>query len=148
MKTLFFIIALFSVQFLSAATINLVNDTGYDLTARILGADGVKLGEIVIKSQYTYAWTDTFEVPGYGQRTPDQQKYHSQQPYTVEWYCMNGKRRSYCLRVQHGATVRAKECTFEQRCATKKPGYTPNPPPEGQELYTPPKVPSAEQPHP
>lgn len=144
MKSIFFTSFIIGMGKLAAAMLTLINDTEYDLKVKIMGSSGMELAEMVIQSQFNYKWTDTF---GYSSHfgtgnMHDEHMVASHQPYTVSWYCMNGNRYSYCNKVKPESTVRAKHCLLDQRCAPTKPPPGPYPnQPEGQELYTPPKVP-------
>ncbi len=109
---LFFASLLFSEA--SAGSIKLLNDSAYQLRARIQSADGSYLGEMVLGSNETASWNGSSgEISYYGQ---------SQTPYRVNWYCLGGEDSIFSVNesVNSGSTVTAMGGTGARSCPPKK----------------------------
>lgn len=114
--------------FLQAATVRLMNDSQFLLTAVIYAADGTELGSTVVPPEQTSTWSDEeYSDDSSGDQfkhfgTPslsEQDASYSQTPYTVIWSCPDGTQFSTCQDVATGATVTAQGCGGSHYC--KKP---------------------------
>ncbi len=83
---------------LFAGSVTLFNDSPFKLRAAILSATGVNLGEVVLSPQHRVVWSDnqTSSMVGY-----------SDTPYSVIWYCLEGKEYGIWTNVSVGSFVTA-----------------------------------------
>jgi hypothetical protein len=107
----------FFIICLEAESVRLFNDSAYDLRAVIRGADNSFLGEMIIRSQNSTTWYNTYGP--YESRTPVQ-KIRSQTPYKVVWYCLNGEQFSMCDTVATGGVAVALSCLGPRTCRSKE----------------------------
>lgn len=101
-----------------AGSIQLINNTSYDLKAVISGNDNSQLGEVVIgKNSFVY-WSDIPGERGYLGKPQDINKNspYSRSPYRVVWLCMNGSEFAICEVVHTASQVTAKQCPGPQMC--------------------------------
>ncbi len=101
---------------LEAASLQLQNETHHPLRAVILGADGSRLGEVVVQAQKTIRWNST------PIDTPPQGPSKSITPMTVQWFCEDGE--VYCVSsdATGGALIRTSLCDGKKVCKEKKEG--------------------------
>jgi len=121
-KMVFFSLLISVTSLAVANSLQLKNDSPYQLRAVVRGNDGSYLGEMIIKSQDVGIWSDNaygavpFDEWGAVDRTTT--------PYTVLWYCMKGDSYSVNTLVPTGALVSAQfgEGNRECRPNSKKEG--------------------------
>ena len=92
-----------------ANSVNLFNDSSYQLKATIYDASGTMLGEFVLNPRDATEWSDD---ENFGAEST----YASQTPYTVNWYCMSGGAYGVCNNVAAGSIVTAQSCGGTQEC--------------------------------
>jgi len=98
-KGIFLLLTIFPCLCFSAS-LRLMNDSAFKLTAVILGADGTNLATVNLRPQETYQWfmnTDVFSSLNYQIITP----------YTVIWYCQEGGEFGVQGNIEQAATISA-----------------------------------------
>lgn len=115
MRGKLFIILFMIPLLVNAASIKLINDTEYDLTAILRGKSGVLLGEIFVKSFYTEEWTYNASL----YETPPKGGINDFTPITVNWMCMGGKVYAVCENAIPGMEITANECEGSHWCEPK-----------------------------
>lgn len=113
---------LFFVVYLEAESVRLFNDSAYDLRAVIRGADNSFLGEMIIRSQNSTTWYNTYGP--YQSRAPVQE-IRSQTPYKVIWYCLSGEQFAICDTVATGGAAVALSCLGPRTCKSKRQDNAP-----------------------
>ena len=93
-----------------AASITIVNDSPYTLTAVITAANGDAVGKVTISSQHQVQW-QTYNLKG---------SRFSETPYTVVFSCENGDQFGVVSYVQPGAYVSARSAVGNQTCRPPK----------------------------
>jgi len=131
MHRLFFLMIFCWGMQLKAASLQLINDTPYDLQAQIYTADGTLLGTETIKTEESASWNSSFA----GYTAP----MNSQTPYTVAWSCTGNAEEGFYSRsdpVGTGSTVIASQGNGAKTCTMKKKKKSSenNPPSTGQQM--------------
>lgn len=109
MRKAFFTACFFAFLSVSSfASVALFNDSPFTLKAVAVTANGMNIGEVVVKPQETKVIND----PEGGSNPTDPQQQPLPQnpntavtPYTVFWYCSDGSSYSTCQNVGAGAMV-------------------------------------------
>jgi len=104
----FFCLPLFS------NSVTLFNDSAFKLNATVLSATGDNQGTFTILPQHQLTWQDSYSG---GQA-------FSQTPYTVIWYCENGKEFGIVTNVGAGAFVSANSSFGDRICPIPKQNST------------------------
>ena len=125
---------LFLTIYTRAESVRLFNDSPYDLRAVIRGADNTFLGEMLIRSQNSTTWYNTY---GPYQSTVPIQENRSQTPYKVVWYCLSGEQFAMCDTIATGGAAVALSCLGPRTCRSKKKPNDNSPEQEYQELPPP-----------
>lgn len=112
----------FVILYLEAESVRLFNNSAYDLRAVVRGADGSFLGEMLIRSQNSTTWYNTYGP--YESRVPIQET-RSQTPYAVVWYCLSGEQFAVCDTVATGGAVEALSCLGPRTCRARKEDNSP-----------------------
>lgn len=102
-------ILIFAQGMCFANSINLFNDSPYQLKATIYDANGMMLGEFVLNERDATEWSDD---QNFGTESADA----SQSPYSVNWFCINGGSYGMCTNVASGSVVTAQSCGGAQEC--------------------------------
>ncbi|MGL4540580.1 MAG: hypothetical protein ACRCU0_06365 [Candidatus Rhabdochlamydia sp.] len=113
---------LFGTSYVGAESVKLFNNSTYDLRAVVRGADGSFLGEMLIRSQNSTTWYNTYGP--YQSRVPIQET-RSQTPYSVVWYCLSGEQFAICDTVATGGSVEALSCLGPRTCRARRNDNTP-----------------------
>lgn len=121
----FLLLVLFTATTAFAGSIRLKNNSNEKLRVIVDSVDGAHLGEVLIDSQQTLTWTDTYgyKTNNRGAKKSLQQADSSITPYTVSWYCMSGGPYSVCTDVAVGSLVMADSCDGLRACKGKKASY-------------------------
>lgn len=127
MKRFALILFLIVGAYLNAATINLINDSNYQLRAVIRGPEGHVLGEIVIAAKQASYWSNNYGRSGQVHE-PD----YLHTPYSVTWFCMGGDEFSACGAISQGSNT----YVYAMRCQGKWTCNGVPEQPEGQEPST------------
>ena len=116
-----FFVFLLSVQGFSS--VYLYNDTPFVLTAKVIAANGVNVGEKALQPQQLSYLEDQLgsSDPVNTQQQHFQNYKDSLTPYTVFWYCKEGALYSTCEDQASGATVMASVCSGSKYCKPPKP---------------------------
>ena len=101
--------------FLFAGSVTMLNDSPFQLKATILSAQGDNLGSVTIMPTHQITWQDSWTS---GQT-------FSETPYSVIWYCMEGREYGIATNVGSGALVTATGSEGPRICPVRK-----NPPPQ------------------
>ncbi|MCP5492305.1 MAG: hypothetical protein H7A40_04615 [Chlamydiales bacterium] len=101
-------------------SVTLFNDSAFKLQATVLSATGENQGTFTILPQHQLTWQDSYSG---GQS-------FSQTPYTVIWYCENGKEFGIVTNVGAGAFVSANSSDGYRICPIPKQNTTPGQPQE------------------
>ena len=96
---------------LFAGSVTLFNDSPFKLKAVILSATGENLGEVILSPQHRIVWSDNqrSSIVGY-----------SDTPYSVIWYCPQGKEYGIWTNVSVGAFITASGSDGLRICPTPK----------------------------
>ncbi len=132
MRFLFYVALSMMCTLLHAGSVRLINNSSYDLRAVIRGSDGSYLGEVVVPAQNSISWQDSYGSVGQS-RGPNAQMesgYRSKTPYSVLWYCMDGKDYGLCDTVSTGAVVLSQGCAGARQCNPPKKNKYPTTPGE------------------
>ena len=113
-------VALMSMGWLSADSINLFNDSPYMLNAIIYDANGTVMGEFTLNTRDANEWSNNDQNFG------TESMYASQTPYTVKWSCTSGMAYGSCDNVAAGSTVTAQGCGGDQECTEAKSNKSTN----------------------
>ncbi|KPK33209.1 MAG: hypothetical protein AMS24_01825 [Chlamydiae bacterium SM23_39] len=109
---------IFSLLFKSlfAYSLFLINDSPFQLTAIIQGANGMFLGQEILQAGEQKQWSTDIK------RTEIKEIYNAQfslTPFTVIWKCSYEGYYSICTEISPGATVRANFCLGSKTCTPK-----------------------------
>ncbi len=104
----------FSVGF--SASLYLINDAIFELTAEIQSADGTFLDSVLLKPNEKFRWS-TDRV---GSRSRMPQAVSSLTPFIVIWKCPQKGNYSVCSSVSTGSTVISSVCIGSYRCRTRE----------------------------
>ncbi|MBX9922755.1 MAG: hypothetical protein K2Y01_01465 [Rhabdochlamydiaceae bacterium] len=101
------------------------NDTAFQLKARIIGANGVVIGEKLVDAQKLMYLEDQIGSSDPVSKDVDakfQNYKNSVTPYNVYWYCAEGEGELFavCSGVATGATVSATGCLGSCSCKPPK----------------------------
>lgn len=110
---LFFFLSCLS---LDGASLFLVNDSPYTLTAVVHGADGRTLGTVTLNPGEQNGWSATYD------RTNLDEVYNASSsltPFSVVWECAYQGYYSVCTGVAPGASVTATGCNGALTCEPK-----------------------------
>jgi len=111
----FVLFFLFSCSSFFGASVFLVNDSPFTLTAEIISATGLRLGKQTLKpGQNLNSELDSTQL------NLPQDSNTSQTPYSVTWTCESGNLYSYCPSVLPGGLVQASQCNGSLYCEPKK----------------------------
>lgn len=109
-NTFFTLIGALSFAMLPAATVRLLNDSPFPLSATILSATGDILGRQAVKQQEQIRWqNDNIDV-----------NKNSQSPFTVIFYCPDGTTYGTVTNVSTGGMVQASTAHGNRMCNPKK----------------------------
>ena len=112
MKTLFNVAFLIAVLLVNtnvfADTVRLMNDSPFTLVAKIIGADGTELTQVQMSPNTYNTWNH--ELFGFSSN-----RYLST-PYTVIFYCTNGKEYGIWTNVPQAALVSAQGSVGPRIC--------------------------------
>ncbi|MFA5250796.1 MAG: hypothetical protein WC371_05265 [Parachlamydiales bacterium] len=97
------------------ASLFLINDSDWPLTAEIRGADGTVFDAVSLPPSGQKRWST--ELSESQAQMPSEPAY-SLTPFTVVWRCPQKGTYSVCSNVQPGATVTANSCQGNYRCTT------------------------------
>lgn len=92
-------------------SLTLNNDSHLTLSAEILNVSGELLEQVVLEPQDTSTWSLDYEYFGY-----DAEVSNSQEPYTVNWYCLSGDLFGTCYGVSSDSSVNALSAEGPQQC--------------------------------
>jgi hypothetical protein len=105
MKWVIFFCLLFSI--VEAASLRIVNNSPYPLTASIYSVKNEYLGALLIDSRHEGSWRDSYH--GASDWTKG--------PYKVVFTCPNGSEYGVVKKVNDGFTVYARRATGSRRCS-------------------------------
>lgn len=116
MKKLLFLLTLLCGIELSAASLQLINDSTRKLTAIIKSASGITLDTIEVQPGQTTIWTTDLAAT----RNPMiYREDASITPFTVIWLCEMGDHYSMCTDLASGASIKARACAGARDCRPK-----------------------------
>jgi len=118
MKVFLVCISLFIVTALNAATVRLMNDSPFKLTAVIISANGEQKAQYVLTSQQSVTWEDYNNSDLSG--SVDLQPTWPEAPYMVIWYCQEGSAYSVCANVGNAGLATAQTGTGTRFCQPQK----------------------------
>ena len=103
--------ALFVVNSAYSASVMILNDSPYILTATVLSATGTILGRVQVTQQQQQTWQDSnLNVDGL-----------SQTPFTVIFYCPTGEEYGVVTNVSTSGFVSASSSSGNKVCKAPKP---------------------------
>lgn len=106
---LFLLLLFFSVSFLPAASVRMINDSPFPLSATVLSASGTVMGRQSLQPQEQALWQNSdVDVTGI-----------SQSPFTVIFYCTTGEVFGTISQVQTSAMVTASASSGPHFCKPK-----------------------------
>ncbi len=117
LKILTFICLQLCCLSLFSASLFLINDSKWQLTALIEAADGTKLDTVVLEKGKKIRWNT--ELYNSKAKVPQVTTY-SLTPFTVTWLCPNKGTYSVCTAISSGATVSAHSGFGNFRCTTEE----------------------------
>lgn len=97
-----------------AGSVTMLNDSPFQLRAIILSAQGDNLGSVTVMPTHQITWQDSYS----GGQT------FSNTPYSVIWYCMEGREYGIWTNVGSGALVTATGAEGPRICPVKPPPPT------------------------
>ncbi len=100
--------------FFYAASLTLINDSSYELTAIVRGADGTFLGQLTIQPGEQKLWSQ--DLSSFELQVPNAPVV-SITPYTVVWKCSHQGIYSMCTNVATGSIVTANSCPGNYFCS-------------------------------
>ena len=114
-KTALFFLMVTSSLF---SSLSLYNDSPFPLRVRVVGANGVLIGEEEIPAHgHVYMEDQIGTSDPVGENDIPFKNYaDSLTPYQVFWYCAEGSLYSSCLDAAAGATVTANTCRGDYGC--------------------------------
>ena len=95
---------------LFAGSVTMLNDSPFQLKATILSAQGDNLGSVTVMPTHQITWQDSYS----GGQT------FSDTPYSVIWYCMEGREYGIWTNVGSGALVTATGAQGPRICPVRK----------------------------
>ena len=101
---------------IDAASVLLINDSPYELTAIVSAADGRNLGKVTLHPGEQNSWSTSYD------RTDLEDVFDassSTTPFSVVWECPYQGYYSVCTNVSPGATVVASTCDGAKTCQPK-----------------------------
>ena len=105
------------------SSLSLYNDSIFPLRVKVVGANGVHIGEKEIEAHGHYYMEDQegLSDPVGNETVPFKNQSESTTPYQVFWYCKEGNLYSSCMNASAGATVTASTCPGDYFCESSNP---------------------------